>query len=70
MCAVPPGNSKSYIAMYAYADMGIPFYCDTVVSDGKGGEIAYCNIWQIPYYTDFTLERMLPDGSRGEPDYG
>ena len=70
MCAVPPGNSKSYIAMYAYADLGIPFYCDTVVSDGKDGEISYCNIWQIPYYTDFTLERMLPDGSRGEPDYG
>ena len=70
MCAVPPGNSKSYIAMYAYADMGIPYYCDTVVSDGKDGEISYCNIWQIPYYTGFTLERMLPDGSRGEPDYG
>ena len=69
MCAVPPGNSKSYIAMYAYADLGIPFYCDTVVSDGKDGEISYCNMWHIPYYTDFTLERMLPDGSRGEPDY-
>ena len=69
MCAVPPGNSKSYIAMYAYADLGIPFYCDTVVSDGKDGEISYCNIWQIPYYTDFTLEMMLPEGSRNEPDY-
>lgn len=69
LCAVPPGNSKSYIAMYAYADMGIPYYCDTVVTDGNDGEISYCNIWQIPYYTDFTLESMLPDGSKAEPDY-
>lgn len=36
-CAVPPGSSKSYAAMYAYADMGIPFYCDTVVTDGEDG---------------------------------
>ena len=70
MCAVPPGNSKSYVAMYAYADMGIPYYCDTVVSDGMDGEISYCNIWQIPYYSNFTLEHMLPEGSGNEPDYG
>ena len=70
MCAVPPGNSKSYVAMYAYADMGIPFYCDTVVTDGQDGDISYCNIRQIPYYYAFMLESMLPDRCAGEPDYG
>jgi len=69
MCAVPPGNSKSYIAMYAYSEMGIPFYCDTVVSDGMDGELSYCNMWQIPYYGPFTLEDMLPGKPAGEPDY-
>ena len=28
---VPPGNSKSYVAMYAYADMGIPTYSDFIL---------------------------------------
>lgn len=69
MCAVPPGNSKSYAAMYAYADMGIPFYCDTVVTDGKDGDISYCNIRQIPYYCTFALESMHCNVCKGEPDY-
>ena len=36
--AVPPGDDKSYAAMYAYADMGIPIYADTVCDtpDGDG----------------------------------
>ena len=25
----PPGEEKSYAAMYAYGDLGIPLYCDT-----------------------------------------
>lgn len=69
MCAVPPGPSKSYAAMYAYADMGIPFYCDTVVTDGMDGDISYCNIRQIPYYYTFMLESMHCDRCKGEPDY-
>lgn len=47
--AVPPGNSKSYAAMYAYADMGIPFYCDTVVTDARQSELSCCNMRQIAY---------------------
>lgn len=49
--AVPPGNSKSYAAMYVYADMGIPFYCDTVVTDKQQSELSCCNIRQIAYTT-------------------
>lgn len=47
--ACPPGNSKSYVAMYYYADKGIPFYCDTVVNDGRGTALHYCNQEHIDY---------------------
>jgi len=45
----PPGNSKSYVAMYLYADLGIPFYCDTVIEDEKHSDVYYCNCRQIGY---------------------
>ncbi len=47
--AVPPGNQKSYAAMYAYAKMGIPIYADTFCDplDGRGSY--YCNIYHIAY---------------------
>lgn len=69
MCAVPPGDSKSYVAMYAYADLGIPFYCDTVVDDRKGGDYAYCNLRHIPYSHAFMPETMMPAKCNAEPDY-
>ncbi|MEA4823862.1 MAG: hypothetical protein VB111_07100 [Clostridiaceae bacterium] len=47
--AVPPGDSKSYAAMYLYANLGIPFYCDTVVTDDKNRDLYYCNLRQIAY---------------------
>jgi len=47
--AVPPGNSVSYVAMYLYADLGIPFYGDSVVADGSGSAIDYCNTRQLEY---------------------
>ena len=68
MCAVPPGSSKSYVAMYVYADLGIPFYCDTVVADGQDGDISYCNIRQIPYTYSFMPESLLPARSPQMPD--
>ena len=34
--AVPPGASKSYVAMDVYSDLGIKFYCDTVCAR-RGG---------------------------------
>ena len=66
LCGVPPGNSKSYLAMYVWADLGLPFFCDTVVADGKGGDIWFCNQRHVNY--TFSMERFLPvDNSR--PDY-
>lgn len=50
MFACPPGNSKSYAAMYFYAARGIPFYCDTVVCDGRGSALHYCNQEHIDYF--------------------
>lgn len=51
--AVPPGESKSYVAMYAYSDMGIKAYCDTAcdTEDGKGAY--YCNLFNMDYYVSF-----------------
>lgn len=47
--SVPPGNSKSYAAMYAYSDMGIPIYADTYCDPEDGGGSYYCNIFHIAY---------------------
>jgi len=48
--AVPPGNQKSYAAMYAYAEMGIPIYADTVCDTPKGDGVYYCNMYHMDYF--------------------
>lgn len=55
--AVPPGNQKSYAAMYAYSDMGIPVYADTYCDPANGGGSYYCNIFHVEYA--FCLESIL-----------
>ena len=65
-CAVPPGNSKSYAAFYAWADLGIPFVCDTVVWDRADSDIWYCNIRQVRY--DITMEIYVPGWAKNPPD--
>lgn len=55
--ACPPGNSKSYVAMYYYAGRGIPFYCDTVAEDLRGSELYYCGQRHIGYMR--SLEGMF-----------
>lgn len=47
--ACPPGNQKSYVAMYTYADMGYPIYADTVCDTPDGQGVFYCNIYQTRY---------------------
>lgn len=47
--AVPPGNAKSYAAMYAYADMGIPVYADTFCDPENGSGSYYCNMFHAEY---------------------
>ena len=57
--AVPPGNQKSYVAMYAYADMGIPIYADTVCDTPVGDGVYYCNIYHMEYA--FEMEACFAD---------
>lgn len=47
--AVPPGNSKSYAAMYFYADLGIPAYCDTIIDSPEGNGLYFCNALHLDY---------------------
>lgn len=53
----PPGNQKSYVAMYTYADMGCPIYADTVCDTPDGEGVFYCNIYQTRY--TYMLEGKL-----------
>lgn len=55
--ACPPGNQKSYVAMYAYGDMGLPIYADTMCDTPDGRGAYYCNIYQTQY--TFNLENFL-----------
>lgn len=55
--AVPPGNQKSYAAMYAYADMGIPIYADTFCDPHDGRGAYYCNVFHTGYI--FPMESMF-----------
>ena len=59
--AVPPGNQKSYAAMYAYADMGIPVYADTVCDTPTGDGVYYCNLFHMEYA--FEMESCFFDES-------
>ncbi len=59
--AVPPGNAKSYAAMYAYSDMGIPIYADTVCDPEDGSGCWYCNIFHIDYA--YCCEQNFFDGN-------
>ena len=55
--ACPPGNQKNYVAMYAYADMGIPLYADTCCDTLDGRGMFYCNIYQTRYTS--SLENLI-----------
>ncbi|MDF2686621.1 MAG: hypothetical protein K0S55_1803 [Clostridia bacterium] len=48
--AVPPGNCKSYVAMYAYSDLGIPSYCDSILETTDGAGRYFCNAFHLEYF--------------------
>jgi len=66
--AVPPGNSKSYVAMDVYADQGLKFYCDTVCAAEKGGNW-FANLRHFDYGPG--MEEMIPwsDETRAHFDW-
>lgn len=57
--ACPPGNQKSYVAMYGYHKMGIPIYADTFCDTEYGTGAYYCNIFHVNY--TFGIEWFLRD---------
>ncbi|MBE6674329.1 MAG: hypothetical protein E7596_04390 [Ruminococcaceae bacterium] len=57
--ACPPGNQKSYVAMYGYHKMGIPVYADTFCDTELGTGAYYCNIFHVNY--TFGIEWFLRD---------
>lgn len=59
--ACPPGNQKSYVAMYGYHDMGIPVYADTFCDVKEGTGAFYCNMFHVYYY--FGIEWFLRDAT-------
>ena len=59
--ACPPGNQKSYVAMYGYADFGLPIYADTVCDTPDGRGSFYCNMFQTKY--TFCMENFFKDAS-------
>lgn len=63
--AVPPGTSKSYVAMDVYADLGIKFYCDTVCSRDEAGGDWFQNMRQFPCSKTFRLEALVPGREGG-----
>lgn len=64
--AVPPGKSLSYVAMYTYANMGIPAYCDTVCDTVNGDGVYYCNLYHMDYFRSF--ESMFYDDTNYDED--
>lgn len=59
--ACPPGNQKSYVAMYGYHKMGIPIYADTFCDTERGTGAYYCNIFHANY--TFGIEWFLRDAT-------
>ena len=59
--ACPPGNQKSYVAMYGYHKMGIPIYADTFCDTEYGTGSYYCNIFHVNY--TFGIEWFLRDAT-------
>lgn len=62
--AVPPGNQKSYVAMYGYAELGIPIYADTFCDTPDGCGTYYCNGFHMDY--SWCMETALFEGGEKE----
>ncbi len=54
--ACPPGNSNTYVAMYAYEEMGIPIYAGTYCDTMQGDGVFYCNTYHLRY--TYPIEKL------------
>lgn len=63
----PPGEEKSYAAMYAYGDLGIPLYCDTYADTADGRGVHFCNQFHMKYFID--IEDITAEGIAEDEDF-
>lgn len=66
--AVPPGNCVSYVGLYVYRDLGIPYFCGSNVYDARNTLLDYGGMTHIQYvdslenlffYNDRPTEEIL-----------
>ena len=65
-CSVLPGNGNTIVAMYLYADLGIPFFgggTGMYEDETKCGDVWYCNQRHLNYAYNLHLESFLPGRS-------
>ena len=63
-CSVLPGNGNTIVAMYLYADLGIPFFgggTGMYEDETKCGDIWYCNQRHLTYAYSLRLESLIPN---------
>lgn len=63
-CSVLPGNGNTIVAMYLYADLGIPFFgggTGMYEDETKCGDIWYCNQRHLTYAYSLRMESFIPD---------
>ncbi len=66
-CACPPGNSFSYAAMYAYAELGIPIYIGSFFDTPDGSGVHFCNGLHLNY--DAAMEWLFFEDKWNADDY-
>lgn len=62
-CSVLPGNGSSIVALYLYADLGIPFFgggTGLFTDETNCGDVWYCNQRHLDYAYDLRLESFIP----------
>ena len=63
-CSVLPGNGNTVVALYLYADLGIPFFgggCGMYEDETKCGDVWYCNQRHLTYAYNMHLESFIPN---------
>ena len=66
-CSVLPGNGNTIVAMYLYADLGIPFFgggTGMYEDETNCGDVWYCNQRHLNYAYNLRLESFLPSRSK------
>ncbi len=64
--ACPPGNQNTYVAMYAYEEMGIPLYAGTFCDTMQGDGVFYCNTYHMRY--TYPIEKLCYNYSKEAED--